>query len=125
MPTDAITSFRSVIAETQAIGFDRLKHAQQELGDRVRARLADRGFASVAAPGFGAPGVVVSYTDDPEIKSGSKFAAAGLQVAGGVPLMCDEGDDFSTFRLGLFGLDKLRDVDGAVARLEAALDQIV
>jgi aspartate aminotransferase-like enzyme len=124
MPTDAITSFRAVMAETEAIGFDEVKRAQQELGDRVRQVLADRGFVSVAAPGFGAPGVVVSYTDDPEIKNGSKFGAAGLQIAGGVPLMCDEGDDFSTFRLGLFGLDKLVDVDAAVGRLEAALDQI-
>ena len=124
MPTDAITSFRAVMAETEAIGFSTVKRAQQELGDRVRALLADRGFTSVAADGFGAPGVVVSYTDDPDVKNGSKFAAAGLQIAGGVPLMCDEGDDFSTFRLGLFGLDKLADVDAAVARLESALDQI-
>jgi aspartate aminotransferase-like enzyme len=124
MPTDAITSFRSVMAETEAIGFDVVQQAQQELGDRVRALLGARGIASVAAEGFGAPGVVVSYTDDPDVKNGSKFAAAGLQIAGGVPLMCGEGDDFSTFRLGLFGLDKLLDVDAAVARLESALDQI-
>lgn len=124
MPTDAITSFRAVMAETAAIGFDVVKAAQQELGDRVRTLLAERVIASVAADGFGAPGVVVAYTDDPDVKNGSKFAAAGLQIAGGVPLMCDEGDDFSTFRLGLFGLDKLSDVDAAVARLEAALDHI-
>jgi aspartate aminotransferase-like enzyme len=124
MPTDAITSFRAVMAETAAIGFDVVKAAQQELGDRVRTLLAERGIASVAADGFGAPGVVVAYTDDADVKNGSKFAAAGLQIAGGVPLMCDEGDDFSTFRLGLFGLDKLNDVDAAVARLQAALDQI-
>lgn len=124
MPTDAITSFRTVMQETATIGFDTVKQAQQELGDRVRALLADRGIVSVAADGFGAPGVVVSYTNDPEVKSGAKFAAAGLQIAGGVPLMCDEGDDFSTFRLGLFGLDKLVDVDGAVARLHHALDRI-
>ena len=125
MPTDAITTFRDVIAETAAVGFDRVKSAQQELGDRVRALLADRGVVSVAADGFGAPGVVVSYTDDPDVKNGSKFAAAGLQIAGGVPLMCDEGDDFSTFRLGLFGLDKLTDVDAAVSRLAAALDDVL
>lgn len=124
MPTDAIRSFRDVMVETEAIGFATVKAAQQELGDRVRALLAARGVRSVAAEGFGAPGVVVSYTDDPEVKSGGKFAAAGLQIAGGVPLMCDEGDDFSTFRLGLFGLDKLTDVDAAVARLEAALDTL-
>ncbi len=124
MPTDAITSFRSVMAETEAIGFDVVMRAQQELGDRVRALLGERGITSVAAEGFGAPGVVVSYTDDPDVKNGAKFAAAGLQIAGGVPLMCGEGDDFSTFRLGLFGLDKLLDVDAAVARLESALDQL-
>ena len=87
--------------------------------------LAARGIVSVAADGYGAPGVVVSYTDDPDMKNGSKFAAAGMQIAGGVPLMCGEGDDFSTFRLGLFGLDKLTDVDGAVARLESALDRVL
>lgn len=124
MPTDAIRGFREVMAETEQIGFGMVKDAQQELGDRVRALLADRGFASVAADGFGAPGVVVCYTDDPDVKNGSKFAAAGVQIAGGVPLMCDEGDDFSTFRLGLFGLDKLTDVDGAVRRLESALDSL-
>jgi len=124
MPTDSITAFRDVMVETEAIGFEKVKAAQQELGDRVRALLAGRGIVSVAAEGFGAPGVVVSYTDDPDVKNGSKFAAAGLQIAGGVPLLCDEGDDFSTFRLGLFGLDKLADVDAAVARLEAALDQL-
>ncbi|NIR35266.1 MAG: alanine--glyoxylate aminotransferase family protein [Actinobacteria bacterium] len=124
MPTDAIARFRDVIAETDQIGFDRVKAAQQELGDRVRAALATRGYRSVAADGFAAPGVVVSYTDDPEIQSGAKFAAQGLQIAAGVPLMCDEPDDYRTFRLGLFGLDKLLDVDAAVARLEEALDAI-
>jgi len=124
MPTDAITSFRDVMVETEALGFGVVKAAQQELGDRVRSLLAERGVRSVAADGFGAPGVVVSYTDDADVKNGSKFAAAGLQIAGGVPLQCNEGDDFSTFRLGLFGLDKLTDVDGAVTRLEAALDQL-
>lgn len=124
MPTDSIRRFRDVMAETEAIGFDRVQQAQQELGDRVRALLAERGYVSVAAEGFGAPGVVVVYTDDPDVKNGSKFASVGLQVAGGVPLMCDEGDDFSTFRLGLFGLDKLVDVDAAVARLASALDDI-
>ena len=124
MPTDALTTFRDVALETEAYGMDKVMAEQQELGDRVRAALAARGIVSVAADGFGAPGVVVSYTDDPDIKNGSKFAAAGMQIAGGVPLMCDEGDDFSTFRLGLFGLDKLHHVDRTVASLEAALDQI-
>lgn len=125
MPTDALRSFRDVMLETEAYGFDAVKAEQQELGDKVRAVLKARGIVSVAADGFGAPGVVVAYTDDPGIKSGAKFAAAGMQIAGGVPLQCDEGDDFSTFRLGLFGLDKLHNVDRTVASLEAALDQVL
>ncbi len=125
MPTDALTAFRDVMLETEAYGFDKVRAEQQELGDRVRKVLAARGIESVAAEGFGAPGVVVSYTDDPGIKSGAKFAAAGMQIAGGVPLQCDEGDDFSTFRLGLFGLDKLHNVDRTVAHLEATLDEIL
>lgn len=124
MPTDALRAFRDTVNETDAYGFAAVRDEQQELGDRVRALLASRGFPSVAADGFGAPGVVVSYTDDPGIKSGAKFAAAGLQIAAGVPLQCDEPDDFSTFRLGLFGLDKLHNVDRTVATLESALDAI-
>ncbi len=124
MPTDALRVFRDTVKETEAYGFAAVRDEQQELGDRVRALLASRGFASVAAEGFGAPGVVVSYTDDADIKSGAKFAAAGLQIAAGVPLQCDEPDDFSTFRLGLFGLDKLHNVDRTVATLESALDAI-
>jgi aspartate aminotransferase-like enzyme len=114
MPTDGLRTFRDVMFEAEAIGFDLLQERQRELGRRVRAALAERGFPSVAADGFGAPGVVVSYTDDPAIRSGARFVAAGVQVAGGVPLRCDEGDDFSTFRVGLFGLEKLQDVDRTV-----------
>ncbi len=125
MPTDALTTFRNVMAETEAYGFDKVKADQQELGDRVRALLAERGIKSVAADGFGAPGVVVSYTDDPAMKNGSKFAAAGMQIAGGVPLRVGEPDDFSTFRLGLFGLDKLQNIDRTVASLESTIDQIL
>jgi aspartate aminotransferase-like enzyme len=125
MPTDALRSFRDVMLETEAYGFESVKAEQQELGDRVRALLADHGLVSVAADGFEAPGVVVAYTDDPDIKSGAKFAAAGMQIAGGVPLQCDEGDDFSTFRLGLFGLDKLHHVDRTVASLRNALEQVL
>jgi len=124
MPTDALTAFRDVMKETEAYGFEKVRDEQQELGDRVRALLADRGFQSVAAPGFEAPGVVVFYTDDPQIKAGSKFAQQGLQIAAGVPLQCDEPDDFQTFRLGLFGLDKLHNIDRTVATLEHALDNI-
>lgn len=124
MPTDALTSFRDVVFETKAFGYSEAKTAQQTLGVRVRELLAERGFKSVAAEGFGAPGVVVSYTDRPEIKTGAAFAANGMQIAAGVPLAIDEPEGFSTFRLGLFGLDKLADVDGTVDVLRATLDQI-
>lgn len=122
MPTDALLAFRDAIQATEAFGLERACQAQHELGQRVRDLLVRRGFPSVAAPGFQAPGVVVSYTSDPEVRSGRAFAAQGVQVAGGVPLRCGEPDDFSSFRIGLFGLDKLADIDGTVARLEAALD---
>jgi aspartate aminotransferase-like enzyme len=124
MPTDALTSFLAVMRETGTYGFDQAHKSQQELGDRVRAVLRNKGVKSVAAPGFEAPGVVVSYTDNPEIQTGKKFMAAGLQIAAGVPLKCNEPADFQTFRIGLFGLDKLMDVDRAVAKLETVLNQI-
>ncbi len=124
MPTDALRGFLNAVLETKQRGYDAMRDAQWELGRKVRALLKSRGFPSVAAEGFEAPGVVVSYTTDPGIKNGSKFAALGLQIAAGVPLQCDEPEGFSTFRVGLFGLDKLADIDGAVARLEAALDKI-
>ena len=110
--------------ETGEYGFDKVRDEQQELGDKVRALLAAHGFKSLAAKGFEAPGVVVCYTDDPDIQNGSKFAAIGMQTAAGVPLMCDEPEDFRTFRLGLFGLDKLHNVDRTVATLEKALSQV-
>ncbi|WP_299392913.1 aminotransferase class V-fold PLP-dependent enzyme [Pelagibius sp.] len=125
MPTDALAGFRDAMRETELTGFDAACEAQQELGTRVRKLLADAGFRSVAAEGFGAPGVVVCYTDDADIKSGKKFAAQGLQIAAGVPLMCDEPADFQTFRIGLFGLDKLADVGRTVANLKTALDKVV
>jgi len=124
MPTDGLRIFRDVMDETRAYRFDRIKANQQELGDRVRELLAERGFVSVAAEGYGAPGVVVCYTDDDGIHNGSKFAAAGMQIAAGVPLMCDEPDDYKSFRLGLFGKDKLENVDRSVASLAAALDRV-
>jgi len=124
MPTDAIVKFHESMKETEEYGFDKVRDEQQELGDKVRALMAAHGFKSLAAPGFEAPGVVVCYTDDPDIQNGSKFAAAGLQTAAGVPLMCDEPDDFRTFRVGLFGLDKLHNVDRTVASLEKALVQV-
>ena len=125
MPTDALRAFRDTMLETEEYGFDRLRDAQWEQGTRVRAALASRGIKSVAAEGYEAPGVVVSYTDNAEIQTGKAFAAEGMQIAAGVPLQCGEGPDYKSFRLGLFGLDKLYDVDASVARLEAALDKIV
>ena len=124
MPTDALTRVRDVMLETKAFGFEKARAAQQELGSKVRALLAKHGFKSVAAPGYEAPGVVVSYTSDPEIQSSKKFLAAGLQTAAGVPLQCDEGADFKTWRIGLFGLDKLGNIDRTVGQLDAALKQI-
>jgi aspartate aminotransferase-like enzyme len=124
MPTDAIRGLRDAMLEAKAFGFDRLEKAQWAQGEAVRARLAERGIASVAAEGYAAPGVVVAYTDDPEVQSGRRFAGQGLQIAAGVPLMVDEGPDFRSFRLGLFGLDKLKDVPASVARLDAALDRV-
>lgn len=125
MPTDAIIRFRDVQLETRAYGFERARQEQIRLGEAVRRLLAHTGFKSVAAPGFGAPGVVVSYTPDPEMKSGAKFAALGLQIAAGVPLMLDDfttsSPDFITFRLGLFGIDKLSNMQETIGRLEKAL----
>ena len=124
LPTDGLKQFRDTMLETVAMGLETAREKQWELGLRVREALENRGYASVAAEGFMAPGVVVSYTDDAAMQNGSKFLPLGLQIAAGVPLMCDEGEDFRSFRLGLFGLDKLQDIDSTVARLESALDQL-
>ncbi|MEL6752198.1 MAG: alanine--glyoxylate aminotransferase family protein, partial [Pseudomonadota bacterium] len=124
MPTDALIDFRDAIEETRKLGFDVARERQFELGTAVRELLRERGYQSVAARGFEAPGVVVSYTPDPAMQNGSRFAAEGMQIAAGVPLQCDEPEDFRTFRLGLFGLDKLKDVNGAVARLRETLDAV-
>ena len=121
LPTDALTRARDMMLETERDGFETTRARQLELGTRVRALLESRGFPSVAAPPFQAPGVVVSYTDDPEIQSSRRFLALGLQTAAGVPLQCDEPADFRSFRIGLFGLDKLRNVAGTVDALEQAL----
>ena len=125
MPTDALRAFRDTMLETKEYGFEKVRDEQLELGAKVRAMLVEKGVVSVAAEGYGAPGVVVSYTDDPTIQNGSKFAAEGMQIAAGVPLMCDEPEDYKSFRLGLFGLDKLHDVDGAVTKLQKALDAVL
>ena len=125
MPTDALKRLCAVMLESQALGFDRLRLAQAELGRKAREMLSRHGIPSVAAPGFEAPGVVVSYTQDPEVQSSKKFLAQGLQTAAGVPLQCDEGSDFMTFRIGLFGLEKLLNVDRTVDLLEGALEQVM
>jgi aspartate aminotransferase-like enzyme len=124
MPTDALTRLRDTMKETRAYGFARVKAEQEELGSKVRALFEGRGLASVAAEGFKAPGVVVSYTSDPLIQSGRKFLDEGLQTAAGVPLQCDEGPDFKTFRVGLFGLEKWHNVERSVGQLRQALDHL-
>ncbi|MET0209955.1 MAG: aminotransferase class V-fold PLP-dependent enzyme, partial [Burkholderiaceae bacterium] len=124
MPTDALVQVRDVMRETASYGFGRVKEEQYELGRRVRALFESRGFKSVAAPGFQAPGVIVNYTDDAAWQGGKPFMGQGLQIAAGVPLQCDEPADFKSFRIGLFGLDKLHHVDRTVAQLEAALDRL-
>ncbi len=124
MPTDALSKFRDAMRDTAAFGFDDARSAQLALGQQVRELLMDHGFESVAAPGFEAPGVVVSYTDDPEIQNGKRFLAQGLQVAAGVLLQCGEPDGFSTFRIGLFGLDTLQNIERTVNFLRDALTQL-
>jgi aspartate aminotransferase-like enzyme len=125
MPTDALRRFCNMMKETEEYGFDKVRKAQQELGDKVRALLVSKGIKSVAAEGFQAPGVVVSYTEDVDIHNGKKFSEIGIQIAAGVPLQCDEPKDFQTFRLGLFGLDKLQNVDRTVETIEEALSRIL
>ena len=125
MPSDGLARFRDVMLETRDYGFETVRAQQLELGQRVRSLLAQQGFKSVAAEGFEAPGVVVCYTDDAGIKNGSKFAAQGLQIAAGVPLQCDEPADFQTFRMGLFGLEKLKNIDRTLNILQRALNEIV
>jgi aspartate aminotransferase-like enzyme len=125
LPTDALSRVRDAMQETRAYGFAKVRAEQQQLGDAVRALLIAKGFKSVAAAGFEAPGVVVSYTDDAGIQSSKKFLAQGLQTAAGVPLQCDEGADFQTFRIGLFGLDKLHNIDRTVKSLNTALLQVL
>jgi aspartate aminotransferase-like enzyme len=124
MPTDALARLRDVMQETRDYGFAKVKQEQIELGRAVRELFERRGIRSVAAPGFQAPGVVVSYTSDPDIQNSKKFLALGLQTAAGVPLQCDEPAGWSTFRIGLFGLEKLHNVPRTVAQLSAALDSL-
>ena len=124
MPTDSLRVLRDVMKETQSAGFANLKKNQEDLGLKVRALLEGKGFKSVAAPGFQAPCVVVSYTKDPDIQNGKKFMALGMQTAAGVPLQVGEREDFRTFRIGLFGLEKLLDIDRTFGHLSSALDRL-
>ena len=124
MPTDGLRKLHEAMRETEDCGYEALRAAQWEQGNAVRTLLSARGVRSVAAEGFGAPGVVVGYTGDPDVQNGKKFTALGLQVAAGVPLQCDEGPDYRSFRIGLFGLDKLKDAPASLARLEAAFDKV-
>ena len=124
MPTDGLKNFRDVMKETQNLGFEAMKEAQIELGKKIRAVLEDHGYKSVAADGYKSPGVIVSYTNDPAIKSGAKFSEAGMQIAGGVPLKCGEPEDFSTFRIGLFGLDKLANIQRTVETFSTTLSTV-
>ena len=124
MPTDALIKFRDAMRETEAYGLEKLRSQQIDLGARVRQLLSDIGIKSVAAEGFQAPGVIVSYTSDANVQTGKAFVEVGLQIAAGVPLQCDEGDDFRSFRLGLFGLEKLDNVDRTVKTLQEALDKV-
>ena len=125
MPTDSLRRFRDIMKETEEYGFEKVRNEQQELGDKIRTMLAAKGIKSVAAEGFQAPGVVVSFTDENGIQTGEKFAEIGFQVAAGVPLQCDEPEDYQSFRLGLFGLDKLHNVERTVEKIEGALNQII
>ena len=125
MPTDALKKFRDTMLETKALGFDTVKAQQLELGQKVRTLFAEHGFKSVAADGFGAPGVAVFYTDDGALQTGKPFLELGLQLAAGVPLQCDEPEDYKSFRIGLFGLDKLQNIERTVGNLESALQQVI
>ncbi|MDO5622237.1 MAG: aminotransferase class V-fold PLP-dependent enzyme [Paracoccus sp. (in: a-proteobacteria)] len=125
MPTDALIGLRDAMNDTRAFGFDKAKAAQWQLGHATRALLAERGIRPVAAEGFAAPGVVVSYTNRPDIQTGKAFVEQGMQIAAGVPLQVGEGETFKTFRLGLFGLDKLQNVDATLTRLRETLNKVL
>ena len=124
MPTDALIQFRDAMRETEVYDLDKLRGLQIELGKRIRELLSTKGIKSVAAEGFQAPGVIVSYTGDANIQSGKAFAEAGIQIAAGVPLQCDEGSSFKSFRLGLFGLEKLKNIDRTIDHFEKALNKV-
>ena len=124
MPTDALLRLRDAMAETEAYGYEKVRQEQIALGRQVRELVVRHGYPSVAAEGFQAPGVVVSYTTDPDVQNSKKFLALGLQTAAGVPLQCDEPADFRSFRIGLFGLEKWHHVDRTVQQLAQALEAV-
>ena len=124
MPTDALLRLRDAMAETEAYGYEKVRQEQIALGRQVRELVVRHGYPSVAAEGFQAPGVVVSYTTDPDVQNSKKFLALGLQTAAGVPLQCDEPADFRSFRIGLFGLEKWHHVDRTVQQLAHALEAV-
>ena len=124
MPTDALKRFRDIMLETVENGLGDLKTNQTELGRKARQLFADYGYQSVAAPGFEAPGVAVFYAPSDTMKSGKPFLEQGLQIAAGVPLQCNEPETFKTFRIGLFGLEKLRNVERTLEHLKQALDNL-
>lgn len=121
MPTDGLRIFRDVMRETRLIGFDTLKKAQLTLGNRIRSVLEARGIKSVAAPGWQASSVAVSFTTDAAVQSGKRFLDAGMQIASGVPLKIGEHPEYRSFRIGLFGLDKLLNIDRTVRLFEEVL----
>ena len=125
MPTDSLKTFRSAMNEAIDYGLQKVKNDQEVLGQKIRDLLEEKGIKSLAAKGFQAPGVIVSYTDDPGVKTGKKFLDHDIQIAAGVPLKCDESDDFQTFRIGLFGLDKLKNIDRTVSNISEAFDQVL
>jgi len=124
MPTDGLSQFYDTLCEVKSFGYDRAKQAQIELGSRLRLLMEQRGYKSLAADGFKSPSVIVSHTERDDMKNGAAFAANGVQIAAGVPLECGESADFKTFRVGLFGLDKLADIDGTISDFMQALDTV-
>jgi len=127
MPTDGLRDFHEISVETMKFGIPELKAAQLELGKKARDLFDSRGLTSVAAPGFQAPGVLVYYSptgvENPEMMA--KFKNEGLQIAMGVPWRIDEADGLKTFRMGLFGLDKMGDIPKAVDTMEHSLDSVL
>jgi aspartate aminotransferase-like enzyme len=124
MPTDSLVKFKKTVEETQEFGYENAREKQNFIGNSIRALLEGKGFKSVAADGFKATSVIVSYTESDSFQNGKIFAENGMQIAAGVPLECGEGSDFKTFRLGLFGLDKLKNPDRTISNFKDVLEKI-